>query len=402
MPLLGCIADDFTGATDLAAMLVGNGMRTVLMLGRPKAATESPKADAVVVALKSRTTPAAQAVSDSLDALTWLRAAGARQIVFKYCSTFDSTAQGNIGPVADALAEALETDFALVCPAFPANGRTVYQGHLFVGDHLLNESGMRDHPLTPMRDASVVRLLAAQTPHRVGLIALPVVEAGVPAIDEALRALRATGVRYGVIDALTDDHLRTIGAAAAGHRLITGGSGVAMGLPENFRRQGLLPFRDDSASLPKVDGGAAVLVGSCSQATRQQVAQARPHLPTLILDPLATPEAGALMAIARAWIDAQPAGAPLMIVGSAAPEAVAALQKRLGAGPAGALIETVLAGLAEDLVERGIRSLVVAGARPRARWSRAWASPACALAPRSPQGCRGRWPIIPQARCALP
>src|SRR5579862_7109450 len=170
MPLLGCVADDFTGATDLASMLVKNGMRTVQVIGAPGASDPPPDADAIVVALKSRTAPVAQAVSESRDALAWLRAAGCRQFFFKYCSTFDSTDRGNIGPVADAMIEALGCGFALACPAFPANNRSVYQGHLFVGSVLLNESGMEKHPLTPMTDANLVRVLSRQTGGTVGLV----------------------------------------------------------------------------------------------------------------------------------------------------------------------------------------------------------------------------------------
>jgi uncharacterized protein YgbK (DUF1537 family) len=263
LPLLGCIADDFTGATDLAAMLVGHGMRTVQLIGVPDAATTVPSVDAIVVALKSRTTPAGEAVADSLASLAWLQHAGCRQFFFKYCSTFDSTDHGNIGPVADALIDALGCGFALACPAFPANGRSVYQGHLFVGSALLNESGMEHHPLTPMRDANLVRVLSRQTEGTVGLVGYNIVDQGSDAIRRALTALKEQGRRYAIVDAVNDLHLHAIGAAAAGHALITGGSGVAMGLPENFRAQGLLAERDDVDALEPTEGAAAVLAGSC-------------------------------------------------------------------------------------------------------------------------------------------
>ena len=361
MPLLGCIADDFTGATDLASMLVRNGMRTVQLIGVPGADTPVPEADAIVVALKSRTTPAAQAVADSRAALAWLRRAACRQFFFKYCSTFDSTERGNIGPVADALIADLGCGFALACPAFPTNRRTVYQGYLFAGGVPLNESGMENHPLTPMTDANLVRVLGRQTDGTVGLVAFETVEQGAEAIRRAMTALKEQGRRYAIVDAITDAHLRAIGAAASSHALITGGSGVAIGLPENFRRAGLLATLADPGALPPVDGHAAVLAGSCSRATLLQVATVRDKIPTLELDPLATPDAGALAAQARAWLAGKLGATPVLIAASAPPDKVAALQQRLGRDQAGALVEHALAGIAEALVAGGVRRLVVAG-----------------------------------------
>ncbi len=361
MPLLGCIADDFTGATDLASMLVRNGMRTVQLIGVPTAGTEVPQADAVVVALKSRTAPVASAVQESLAALAWLRAAGCRQYFFKYCSTFDSTTRGNIGPVADALLHALGERFALICPAFPANERTVYQGHLFVGSRLLNESGMEKHPLTPMTDADLVHLMAAQSTGEVGLISYRTVAAGAEAIATALGELAGQGIRYGVVDALDDGHLRAIGTAIAGQVLVTGGSGVAMGLPENFRRAGLLAANPDPGALPAVSGAAAILAGSCSRATRSQIAAAERHLPVLRLDPLAQPDPEVLLTSALDWAGSRLGRIPVVIAASAAPEAVAALQERLGRQRAGELVEGVLARIAEALLARGVRRLLVAG-----------------------------------------
>src|ERR1700722_2891300 len=289
--LLGAIADDFTGATDLCSMLVRGGMRTVRLIGVPGPADPAPDADAVVVALKSRTAPVRQAVDESLAALGWLRDAGCQQFFFKYCSTFDSTDAGNIGPVADALVAALGCGFALACPAFPANARSVYQGHLFVGSVLLNESGMEHHPLTPMTDANLVRVLSRQTDGTVGLVTYATVERGAMAIRQAMTALKEQGRRYAIIDAVSDSHLVAIGEAAEHHALITGGSGVAMGLPANFLRASTLPERSDAALLPNVAGHAAVLAGSCSRATLSQLCFAREHAPVLQLDPLATPYA---------------------------------------------------------------------------------------------------------------
>jgi 3-dehydrotetronate 4-kinase len=358
--LLGAVADDFTGATDLASMLVTRGMRTLQTIGVPDAGLDTGDAEAVIIALKSRTAPAQQAVDQSLAALSWLRARGARQFLFKYCSTFDSTADGNIGPVADAMMEALETDFALVCPAFPTNKRTIYQGHLFVGDQLLSDSPMKDHPLTPMRDSSLLRLMAAQTKRKVGLIPWSAVMHGKAAIESTIDGQRVRGIAYGVADAITDDDLEALGAAAMEHRLITGGSGIALALPENFRRQGLIGTAAEPA-LPDCPGRAAVLAGSCSQATRGQVARAREAWPHRKID---ADRVAAGESVARElvdWATAQSTGAPVLIYSSADPDEVAAIQTRYGRDRAGAMLEETMGAVATGLVATGVRRLVVAG-----------------------------------------
>jgi uncharacterized protein YgbK (DUF1537 family) len=361
MPLLlGCIADDFTGATDLANTLVKGGMTAVQVIGVPTGPL--PEADAIIIALKSRTAPVGEAVAQSLAACEALLAAGAKQIFWKYCSTFDSTDQGNIGPVADALLKRLGSGFALACPAFPTNGRTIYLGHLFVGNALLNESGMENHPLTPMTDANLVRVLGRQTDGAVGLVPFNTVEQGAAATRQAMMRLAEQGRRYAIVDAVTDQHLLAIGEAAAQHALITGGSGVAMGLPENFRRAGLLPARGNAASLPPMQGMAAVVAGSCSRATLGQIGLARDHVPVLELDALATPDAEALKVQALEWVAGKlSADRPVVIAASAPPEKVSALQAKLGRDAAGALIEAAMAAIAEGLVAQGVGRLVVAG-----------------------------------------
>lgn len=360
MPLLGCIADDFTGATDLASTLVQGGMRTVQLIGLPMPDEPVPEVDAVVIALKSRTAPAGQAVQESLAALTWLQAAGCRQMFSKYCSTFDSTDDGNIGPVADALIAALGCGFATACPAFPANARTVYQGHLFVGYALLSESGMQDHPLTPMRDANLVRVLSRQTDGTVGLVPFATVTRGAAVIRSALSTLKEQGRRYAIVDAVTEADLLAIGEAVDGHALVTGGSGMAMGLPENFRRAGLLG-QGDAGALPDAPGAAAVLAGSCSRATLFQLGAVRDRVPTLELDVLATPDAATLVVQALAWAEGKLGEAPVVIAASAPPDRVAALQARLGREAAGALVENAMAEIAAGLVAKGVRRMVVAG-----------------------------------------
>ena len=360
--LLGAIADDFTGATDLCSMLVRGGMRTVQLIGTPAPGDPVPDADAVVVAIKSRTAPVGWAVKESLTALNWLREAGARQFFFKYCSTFDSTDQGNIGPIADALIKALDCGFSLHCPAFPTNGRTVYLGHLFVGGSLLNESGMEHHPLTPMTDADLVRVLSRQTDGTVGLVGFPTVEMGAGAIRDAMTRLKEQGRRHAIVDAVTDAHLVSIGEAAAHHALVCGGSGIAMGLPGNFRRAGLLSSETDAGSLPTLSGPTAVLSGSCSRATLAQLGFARSYVPVFELDPIATPDPGQLARLALQWANGKIGDQPVVIAASAPPDKVAAIQASLGGRDrAGALLEDAMARIAEGLVARGVRRMVVAG-----------------------------------------
>jgi uncharacterized protein YgbK (DUF1537 family) len=360
-PLLGCIADDFTGATDLANMLVREGMRTVQTIGVPDSAPQD--VDAIVVALKSRTAPAAEAVADSLAALRWLQRQGCRQFFFKYCSTFDSTPQGNIGPVADALLDALGSDFTIACPVFPETGRTLYRGHLFIQDQLLSESGMQNHPLTPMTDPNLVRVLQQQTPSKVGLVGYPTVSQGTGQIRAGFDVLRQQGVRMAIIDALENQDLYAIGAACDGLPLVTGGSGIALGLPGNFVRAGLLDPQQGAAAseLPAVEGLSVVLAGSASKATNAQVKAWLEKRPAFRIDPLALaggePVVAQALAFARQHLDKQPA----LIYATTTPEQVKQVQAELGVERAGLLIEQALADIAAALLASGVRRFVIAG-----------------------------------------
>jgi uncharacterized protein YgbK (DUF1537 family) len=358
--LLGCIADDFTGATDLANTLTRRGMATVVLLGVPREDFTAPEADALVIALKSRSIPAADAVSLSLAALAWLQRAGARQLFFKYCSTFDSTDAGNIGPVAEALLAALGAEFSVACPAFPAAGRTVYQGYLFVGNVLLSESSMRHHPLNPMTDAALVRVLQRQSRGRVGLIAYDVVRQGGAAIRDAMEVLRADGVRLAVVDALSDADLTAIGAACAGLKLVTGGSGLALGLPENFRRAGVLREKTAGA-LPAIEGYAAVLAGSCSAATQRQVDDMKRHCDSFEIDPIELRSRDDVVQQALQWARSRLGERPLLVYSTADPASVEKAQAALGRERAGHLIEQAMGRIANGLVSMGVRRLVVAG-----------------------------------------
>jgi uncharacterized protein YgbK (DUF1537 family) len=359
-PILGAIADDFTGATDLADQLVAGGMRTVQLIG---SATQTIPADvdAVVVALKTRTIGADAAVSQSLAALDLLERAGVKQILFKYCSTFDSTAYGNIGPVGDALAERLAQALTVFCPAYPANKRTIFNGYLFAGDVLLSESSMRDHPLTPMHDANLVRVLAAQSRRRVRLVGLETVRRGSPAIAQALARHADDGPAHVIVDVTEDADLHALGEALDGVRLITGGAGIALGLPAAYRRHAWLGVHTDAVASPVRGGRAAVIAGSVSEATRAQVAHFRAQgAPVFCVgaDRIADPP-GAISA-ALAWAGSQ-VDAPIMITATAEPDAVRANQERFGIQGAGERVETILAGVCAGLVAAGVRRLVVAG-----------------------------------------
>jgi uncharacterized protein YgbK (DUF1537 family) len=360
--LLGCIADDLTGATDLANTLARRGMQVVQVMGAPGPDDPLPDVEAIVVALKSRTVPAQEAVAMSLAACRRLRSAGARQIYFKYCSTFDSTDAGNIGPVGDALRAELGADLATVCPAFPEAGRTIYLGHLFVGRQLLSESAMRDHPLTPMRDANLARVLGRQTPAKVDLVPLSIVRQGAGAIRAAFADLARAGAAYAVIDATADEDLLALGEASAELSLMTGGSGAAIGLAGNYRRAGLIPERGEVESLPAVGGLGAVLAGSCSPATLGQIAIMAAQHPARALDPLRlASDRAAEIAATLAWARAELAAGSVLIHASADPAAVAAVQAALGRERAGTLIEGAMAEIATGLAAAGVRRLVVAG-----------------------------------------
>lgn len=352
-PVLGGIADDFTGAADLCNTLVREGMRTVQTIG-PAPDVDVPEVDAVVVALKSRTAPVAEAVRDARQALSWLRSLGVEQFFFKYCSTFDSTPEGNIGPVADALLDDVGLEFTVVCPAIPSNGRTLYQGHLFVNGVLLSESSMAHHPLTPMTDANIVRFFRRQTTRSVALVPYRIVREGTDAIARKIEELRQVGVSYAVVDALEEAHLRAIGVACASLPLVTGGSGLAVGLPANFRALGLLPPQADFVADDLPEGPAIVLAGSCSGATRDQVRRMAEFYPAVKVT------AGDEPAVADAAVSRLDEG-PILIYSTAAPDEVSKVQQRFGAASAGPLLEALFGEIARRAVAAGARRIIIAG-----------------------------------------
>jgi uncharacterized protein YgbK (DUF1537 family) len=363
---LGCIADDYTGASDLANTLTRAGLRTVQTIGVPSDDLALPEVDAVVVSLKSRSIEAQLAVDKSRAAEAWLRGRGASHVLFKICSTFDSTDKGNIGPVMDALRADSGDRIVLVTPAFPETGRTVYQGNLFVGAVPLNESPLKDHPLNPMHDSNLVRVLARQSRTKVGLVDLATVTRGPEAVRARLAALSADGVGAAVIDAVFDLDLETIGVVALDHRVSVGASGIGLGLARALVASAGGTSACSATSDEPIGGPAACLAGSCSQATLGQIASAEQVMPVLHLDPdrvIAGPDE---VRRALAWAqehfnkDHLDKG-PLLIASSATPDQVSALQARHGREAAGQAIEQAMADIAEGLVQAGVRRLVVAG-----------------------------------------
>ena len=366
--ILGCIADDFTGATDLAGLLARSGVSVSLRLGIP----ETPPSDAApfeVIALKCRTAPVDEAVADCRAALAWLRAAGAERFFWKYCSTFDSTDKGNIGPVAEALMDDLGAAQTVYCPAFPENGRSIFMGNLFVGQQPLAESPMKDHPLTPMRDSNLMRLLAPQVTRAVGLADRLTVAKGADALQARLQELAADGVAHVVTDAVADADLAIIADACRGMKLLTGGSALAMPLPGLYRGDGVLAADAPAPVRPSLPPGAVILSGSCSAMTNKQVAAYDGKGPGLRLDPLTLAEEGPDAALA--WLAGQPAASNPIIYATARPEDVRAAQEKLGVARAGEMVEAALAGLARAAFEKGVRRFVVAGGETSGAVSRA-------------------------------
>ena len=359
---LGCIADDYTGASDLANTLTRCGLRTVQTIGVPSDDLKLPEVDAVVVSLKSRSIEASQAVSKSRAAEKWMRGRGASHVLFKICSTFDSTDAGNIGPVMDALRADSGDAIVLVTPAFPETGRTVYQGNLFVGSVPLNESPLKDHPLNPMHDSNLVRVLARQSRTRVGLADLAVIARGPDEVRRQLAELAEKGFGAAIADAVFERDLETIGTVALDHRVSVGASGIGLGLARALVASGRAKANAEADISDKPIGGpAACLAGSCSQATLQQIARAEQAMPVLHLDPEQVVVGKDETQRALAWAKERLGKAPILIASSSTPDQVSALQARHGRDAAGHAIEQAMADIAEGLAKSGVRRLVVAG-----------------------------------------
>ena len=352
--LLGCIGDDFTGSSDLANTLVKGGMKTVQYTGVPTLAADDD-VQAGVVALKSRSIAPQEAVDQSLAALKWLQEQGCQQFFFKYCSTFDSTPEGNIGPVADALAAALGAETVVFCPAFPGTGRSVYQGYLFVNNVLLNESGMQHHPVTPMTDANVMRMLSAQTSASVGLVSVHDVMQGTNQIRAALQREGNNGNKYVVMDAINDTDLHTIGKAVKDLPLITGGSGIALGLPANFGcKASVVNWQ------PQSQGKAIALSGSCSLTTQKQVARHAANNPARVISAKAVIEGEETPASIVQWLLSADSGLPL-VYSTNSQEQVSADQQKYGAEKTAAILENFFAEVACLAVVGGVTRIISAG-----------------------------------------
>ncbi len=365
---LGVIADDFTGATDIAGFLVENGLSTLQLSGVPEHDGDLPRVDAVVISLKSRSCPAGEAVRDSLAALAWFQARGCPRIYQKYCSTFDSTAAGNIGPVTDALLAALGQDFTLICPALPVNGRTVYQGNLFVGALPLAESGMRHHPITPMQDSNLLRLMEGQAQGRAGLVPFATIDKGAAAIAGAFEQLAEDGVRYAVVDTLTEQHLLDIATAALHLPLVTGGSGLAIGLARQLGSGDLQGARE--AGWPR-GSRAVVLSGSCSEMTNRQVARYRQHAPALALDVARCLEDADYPAELAQWVLAQPLTPAPLVYATTSPGELARIQESHGQQAASDAVEHCFARLAQRLQGTGVDGFIIAGGETSSRITQA-------------------------------
>ena len=354
---LGIIADDFTGASDIASFLVENGLRTVQMNGIPQRPLPD-SVDAVVISLKSRSNPVDEAIAQSLAALDWLRAQDCRQFYFKYCSTFDSTAQGNIGPVTDALLDALGEDFTVISPALPVNGRTIFNGYLFVGEVLLNESGMRNHPITPMTDASLIRLMDAQSRGKTGLVACPDVAQGAARVRERFAELRRDGYRYAVVDSVDNAQLAVLAEACADLKLLTGGSGL--GAYVAARLSG--GKKGSDAFVPR-KALTVALSGSCSVMTNKQVAAYQAIAPTRFVEAeRCIHEGDAYIEELYQWAVAHLGGeyAPLLYA-TVPPDELKAIQQRFGVEKASHAIEQTFAALAVRLKGQGVRNFINAG-----------------------------------------
>ncbi|MBY3072961.1 four-carbon acid sugar kinase family protein [Rhizobium laguerreae] len=360
---LGSIADDYTGASDLANTLTKNGLRTVQTVGIPDPALALPDVDAVVVSLKIRSVPASDAVTAATSAERWLRQRGAGHVLYKICSTFDSTDAGNIGPVAEALSEAAGGGVVLVTPAFPETGRTVYFGHLFVGGQPLNESPLKDHPLNPMHDANLVRVLTRQSRNAVGLIDLTCIAAGAGAVKARLDTLSKASVTAVIADAIFERDLETLGEIALETPVSTGASGLGLGLARALVRSGRISSGGATTAdaIRPVGGLSAIVAGSCSKATLHQLDIAERSMPVLRLDPerlLAGPDE---IAAAISWAGERISAGPVVVAASAAPETVSRLQSLYGREASGHAIETATSIITAELVERGVRRLVIAG-----------------------------------------
>ncbi|MBY5543007.1 four-carbon acid sugar kinase family protein [Rhizobium leguminosarum] len=360
---LGSIADDYTGASDLANTLTKNGLRTVQTVGIPDPSLALPDVDAVVVSLKIRSVPASDAVTAATSAERWLRQRGAGHVLYKICSTFDSTDAGNIGPVTEALSDAAGGGIVLVTPAFPETGRSVYLGHLFVGGQPLNESPLKDHPLNPMHDANLVRVLTRQSRNAVGLIDLTAIAAGAGALKARLDALRTTGITAVIADAIFERDLETLGEIALQTPVSTGASGLGLGLARALVRSGRISSGGATAAdtIRPVGGLSAIVAGSCSKATLHQLDIAERSMPVLRLDPerlLASPDE---IAAAISWAGDRISTGPVVVAASAAPETVSRLQSLYGREASGHAIETATSIITAELVERGVRRLVIAG-----------------------------------------
>lgn len=354
--MLGVIADDFTGASDIASFLVENGLSAVQMNGVPTQPLQG-QVEAIVISLKSRSNPVEQAIEQSLQALNWLQQNGCTQFYFKYCSTFDSTEKGNIGPVTDALLQALGSDFTVITPALPVNGRTIFNGYLFVGEQLLNESGMKNHPITPMKDANLMRLMDAQAQGKTGLVPYSDVIQGADHVKARFADLKAQGYRYAVVDAVDNSQLAVLAEAIAKFKLVTGGSGLAA-----YMAARLSGGQKGNHAFVPTQGKTVVMSGSCSLMTNKQVAYYKNHAPSYFLEAEQAINNPHYAEELYQWVIANSTAllAP-MVYATVAAEQLHEIQTKFGAEKASHAIEQTFAKLAEKLKATGFTNFITAG-----------------------------------------
>ena len=358
---LGIIGDDFTGSSDIANNLKKSGMQVSMYAGVPNLLPEETKkeqTDAAVIALKTRTAPIEDAIRESLEALSWLKDCGCEQFIFKYCSTFDSTKEGNIGPVTDAIMEKLNTDFTIACPSFPDAGRTVYFGHMFVNGKPLNESGMENHPLTPMTDHNLVRWLGYQTKNNVGLVDSQTISEGENSVKDKRENLKKNGYKYAIIDTIKNDDFDIICNAVKNLPLLTGGSGIALGLPKIYKDRGLLSA--SNFQIPENNSNAIILSGSCSITTINQINIYKENNPSFYISPDEVINDKDLIEKVLSWIKDNETQSPL-VYSSSDIKSVSEKQKQYGQELLANKFEKFFELLSKKLVKDNFGTFISAG-----------------------------------------
>ncbi|PHM35743.1 3-oxo-tetronate kinase [Xenorhabdus innexi] len=360
---LGVIADDFTGATDIASLMVQNGWQVALLLSIPDDSTFIPHdVDAIIISLKSRSCPVDESIEQSLKACRWLRQkANCSRLFFKYCSTFDSTIKGNIGPVTDVLMDELQIDLCLICPALPINGRTVVYGYLFVNGQLLNESDMQYHPINPMKDSNLLRLMEQQSRGTAGLVDINCVRQGELSIRDRLCQLRCKGIRYAVVDTLLMDDLLLVAQAAHDMTLITGGSGLGGAIARYCSGGNSEKTSIKKLPLPR-NRRMVILSGSCSVMTYRQVLEYKKIASTMELDIDKCINNPDYIHLLVDWIIQQPMkGLAPMLYTTRPPGVLKLTHNQYESFQVSKIIEQLFAQIANELRQKDFNTFIITG-----------------------------------------